>query len=358
MKASYNIFVSMPYGLEPEDPNNEWTKLYNFGIMPLIDNEILRKSDLSLNIYRADHTLKDLGLKKNVMACIESSDIVICVLTQNENVFWEIGYAEALEKPIVFMGDRSSLKKIKLPVLAGQPNFCRYDQNVVRDSSLDEDKGQEVLRQINHDLIPYVKHAIQHIGHTKVGRTIYKVIAYTRREEIYLDKVISEAKRRVDVLVTNLDWFVSQGKFQLEKGKEQDHPFQKAINNGARVRILAMDPEAIISEYRAKQLGKGADIPGYREVLRKSIIRVFSIFRGDNNFNLRIYNELPLQYTFIIDDIIITGIIVRGERSRDLIHVEFDKGSEGVTESFLNHFESLFNASSDASQFNWVTRDI
>jgi hypothetical protein len=196
-----------------------------------------------------------------------------------------------------------------------------------------------------------------HIGHTRIGRTKYKVTAYSEREICKLERLISLAKKRVDILVTNLDWLVNQGPFELEN-TQQEHPFRKAISNGAEIRIVAMDPEAIIAEYRAKQLGKGADVPGYREILRESIKKVYNAFRKDSKFNLRIYNELPLQITFIIDDIVITGIIVRGRKSRELIHIEFHKGSEGVVESFLNHFESLFNASMDASQFNWVIRGI
>jgi len=30
-----NVFVSMPFGENPESPENEWTKLYEQGLKPL-----------------------------------------------------------------------------------------------------------------------------------------------------------------------------------------------------------------------------------------------------------------------------------------------------------------------------------
>lgn len=104
-------FVSMPFGDDPESPENEWTKLYGFGLKPL-ESEI---TDLAeginhtlIKLWRADRDLEELALKENVIRGIDQSTFLLCVLTtqvvdgshglrlSNPNVLWELGYAEAL----------------------------------------------------------------------------------------------------------------------------------------------------------------------------------------------------------------------------------------------------------------------
>jgi hypothetical protein len=349
-KPLKRIFLSMKFG-DLKDANNKWSKLFDYGIKP-IEKEF---EDYDLAIIRADKNLHDLALKENVRRGIESSDIVLCVLTKNENIFWEIGYAEALGIPIAFMLDDSELKHTDIPILAGQPNFFQYNLDFV-DKAPNNDS--DVFKSMRAALKPYIEKAITYTGHRNVGQNKYKIPAYSNRELIQLDMLISSAKYRVDILETNLDWFVNCGKFKIDDKEKQSHPFNFALKNGCDIRIVTMDPEAIISEFRAKQLGKQIDVPGYRENLRESIRKLYHAFRNEigDRFNLKIYSELPLQITSIIDDKIITGIIARGRKSRGLIHIEFSKYLDGVNESFLNHFESIYNSSNDASSFNWVVK--
>ena len=350
-KPTKRVFLSMPFG-DLKDQNNKWSKLYDNGIKP-IEKQF---ENYNLEIIRADKNLHDLALKENVRKGIESSDIVLCVLTKNHNVFWEIGYAEALKIPIAFMLDDNELKHSDIPILAGQPNFCPYNLTFVKNAP---DDDYNVFQSMRDSLKPYIKKAITYTSHRNVGRTKYKVPAYSNRDLIQLDNLISSAKRRVDILETNLDWFVNCGQFKIKSDLMiKNHPFNLTLKNGCEIRIVTMDPEAIISEYRAKQLGKQIDVPGYRENLRESIRKLYKAFReviGDQ-LNLKIYSELPLQITSIVDDAIITGIIARGRKSRELIHIEFNKYLDGVNESFLNHFESIYNSSNDASSFNWVVK--
>lgn len=354
MKSTYSIFVSMKFGVDPTDPKNEWTKLFEGAIEPF-ETENEDTSSYKLKIVRADHTLKDLGLKEHVKRCIEECDIVLAVLSDSQNVFWEVGYAEALEKPIVFMANQSDINQHRIPVLAGQPIFFQYNHDLVVQASGSPEVLRQTLAPIRKNLGPYFERAFERVGQSRIGRLTYKVTAHGRREFAKLAELISHAQRRVDILTTNLDWLVTSDEFSLKK--KSKHPFQEALGRGARIRIATMDPEAVIAEYRAKQLGEEADVPAYRSTLREGVRQLYSTFRSEiGRFNLRIYNELPLQITYIIDDLVVTGIIARSEKSRELIHVEFYKGAEGVTESFLNHFESLYNASADASRFNWVTR--
>src|SRR4051812_33589641 len=118
-----HAFISMPYGATPDSLENEWTKLYEYGLKPLEKaSPNLPKDYRPVGLLRADRNLMSLGLKTNVKKLIEQSTLVIGVLTtavqktengitrlSNPNVLWELGYAEALGKPIVVLADDESL---------------------------------------------------------------------------------------------------------------------------------------------------------------------------------------------------------------------------------------------------------
>jgi len=162
--------------------------------------------------------------------------------------------------------------------------------------------------------------------------------------------MIGSAWKQVDILTTNLNYFRS-GRFLIEP-----HPIARALENGATVRIITMDPESVIAEYRAKQLMRSHDVPGYRRELREGIIWFFENFSNIQQFHLHIYNDLPLQITTRVDQTIITSIVTRGERARKRIQIQFSVYDEGVTESFISHFQTMFDNSTDVAGVKWVLR--
>lgn len=353
-------FVSMPFGKDPDSPENEWTKLYDYGLKPLeqeIGNLVEGIKYVPIKLWRADKAWESLNLKTNVMRGIENSTFIICVLTtkvtdgsaglrlSNPNVLWELGYAEALGKPIVVLADDPSLSQ--LPILTGSPNVCTYDHEVVKATKVTNAKDS--LSHIAKNLSPYIQMASREAkkGFRVGGRT--NIIAYPKRDAIDLVKMISNAIDQVDILTTNTCYFL------FDKLKGNKNPIHDALQNGASVRIVTMDPESVIAEYRAKQLIKEQDIPGYRKELRDGIIEMFQSFHNYEQFHLHIYNDLPLQITFRIDDTIITSVVTRGDRARKRLQIQFSLYDEGVTESFVSHFQSMFETSKDVSGLKWVT---
>lgn len=353
-------FVSMPFGDDPEMLENEWTKLFNHGLLPLqgkIDGLPKNITHTPIKLWRADRNLSSLSLKVNVMKGIEQSAFVICVLTSslvkgtsglrltNPNVLWELGYAEALGKPIVVMADDPSLSQ--LPILTGTPNVCTYNHTVVRETKAKD--APEVFQNIAKNLVPFITQALEDARRGSSNRHRASALTFSSRESVDLASMIENAKSQVDILTTNLNYFV------FEKLKGNSNPFKKAIANGASIRVVTMDPESVIAEYRAKQLVRGQDVPGYRRELRQGIIELYNKLGKSPHFQLHIYNDLPLQITFRIDDTILTSVTTRGERARKRIQVQFKLYDEGVTESFVSHFQSMFDNSTDVSGLRWVT---
>jgi hypothetical protein len=361
VKVPETAFVSMPFGDDPESPENDWTKLYEHGIKSLEAKIPDQKSYEPIVLFRADRTLNSLGLKSNVKGLIEQSTIVIAVLTttsmstkegvgirlSNPNVLWELGYAEALGKPIVALADNESLRA--MPLLAGVPNVCVYNHELVRAAKSKD--AAIALAKIARDLAPFVTKACDDARRGQSGQARTRATAYASRDDVQLPKIVSGADHHVDILTTNVNYFLT-GTFQ----DGEKHPFVSALKNGAAVRIVTMDPESVIAEYRARQLGRGDDIPGYRRELREGIIQLYERFGAQDNFYLHIYNDLPLQITIRIDETVITSVVTRGDRARKRIQVQFNLHDDGVTESFVSHFQSMFEDSKDIRGVAWVLR--
>ncbi len=353
---SDTVFVSMPFGDDPDSPQNEWTKLFEHGLKQL-EHEMTGLPDgikhVPVKLWRADRKLESLALKTNVIRGIERCDFLLAVLTtsvirgthglrlNNPNVLWEIGYAEAMGKQIVVLADNNDLRR--LPVLAGVPNVCVYDHKLVRSVSFRD--APTVLSVIARNLVQHIAKASEEAKRGATGLAGSRARFYSSRDAVDLATMISGAQKQVDILTTNLQYYLC----------EVD-AIASAIKNGATVRVVTMDPESVIAEYRAKQLVRGQDVPGYRRELRHGIIELFQRFGESADFHLHTYNDLPLQITTRVDHNIITSVVTIGERARKRIHIRFSLHDEGVTESFVGHFQSMFDNSFDVSGLKWVVR--
>lgn len=353
-------FVSMPFADNPDSLEDEWTKLFEYGLRPLeekMDGLPENIEHVPIKLWRADRNLESLSLKLNVIRGIEQATFMICVLTASvidgkngnrmtsPNVEWELGFADALGKPIIAMADNPKFSE--LPILTGFPNIFIYDHKLVQNTN--ENDAPEKLLHIAKSLAPWLLKASEEARKGNLLRKRTRAIAYSNRDVVDLNSMISSAKTQVDILTTNLNYFL------FDKLNESTNPFSDALKNGAIVRVVTMNPESVIAEYRAKQLVRGQDIPGYRRELRDGIINLYKQFDGHPQFHLHVYNDLPLQITFRIDEQILTSIVTRGERARKRIHIKFSLYDEGVTESFVSHFQSMFDNSEDVRGLRWVT---
>jgi hypothetical protein len=357
--ATY-AFVSMPYGPDPESPDNEWTKLYEHGLRPLETASESGSDYPDVKLLRADRSLFGLSFKVNVCKNIERSAFVIAVLTtqevgnggvrvSNPNVLWEVGYAEALGKPIVMLVDDKDDPR-KLPLLTNEYVLFQYSHEMVKACKAKDAAG--ALGVIAKNMREHCKVAIANAYGGPKSRTWVNAIAYSSRDEVPLGAMIGRARRTVEVLSTNVDYYLSRAFYT---GPTATHPFAAALRNGARVSIVTMDPECLIAEYRAKQLYRGADVPGYRKELRDGIRLLYELYKNERNFSVHLYNDLPLQITVRVDETILTSVVTRGAQARRRIQMQFDLAYPPVSESFVTHFQTMYDSSEDLRNVRWAT---
>ena len=347
MARQIKIFVSMPFGRSSEE-QKRWNTLFKRLVTP-----IQRHNDApqSFSFHRADQNISHLELKENVGRAIRGCDVFLGVLSTAKNTLIELGYAEALGKPSVLIGDHGASQEYA-PIIAGRPRLISFNYAELIDTGASS--GSTKFSELSNQLKLLLIQAAQGSRSKLAATQTYSASVYSNPGLADLGNLIRSAVDTVDILSVSVEWLVqSEAWDPLSSTK---HPLREALDRGAHVRILGMNPDTVVAGYRAQQLGM-TQAP-YRHGLSRSI-RVLNRQFNDygDRFHLRLYDELPLQVTTLVDDVLVTTVISRGTRIRNAIHFQVQKDSIGVAETFLSHFNGLYDSSIDASTVDWVTAE-
>lgn len=343
------IFVSMPYGRD-RDSKDYWQRFYTHGIMGV--RQLFEGRGYSADFVRPKEEVSALLLKDNVIKLLNSCDACIAVITDlNPNVFWEVGYAVAKGKPVLFVVDEGVDEAKYSPVLVADALKVYY-HGVVFDTT---PPNHARLVDFQYNLLKVLDVAKDIIRGIEKPAPQYQV--FSHRDGGNLLGAVANAQRSIDLITTNLSFFADIEKFSIKTNGEKKFAFDSPVERGVKVRILALNPDSIITEYRAKQLGLDHDVAGYREQLRDAARFFYQRYESSRNVDIRIYDDLPLQITALVDNRVITSIVSRGQQARNNIHVEFDLDYEGARASFEKHFAEVLASQAQTyhiSRFSWV----
>jgi hypothetical protein len=79
------------------------------------------------------------------------------------------------------------------------------------------------------------------------------------------------------------------------------------------------------------------------------------LYKNERNFSVHLYNDLPLQITVRVDETILTSVVTRGAQARRRIQMQFDLAYPPVSESFVTHFQTMYDSSEDLRNVRWAT---
>jgi len=344
-----DVFVSMPYGTDPKS-KEYWQRFYTDGILAMFG--LFKGRGYTMNFHRPKEEPHDLILKESVVRLLNNCDVCLAIITGlNPNVFWEVGYAVARGKPVVVAVAEGVDETTYSPVLMADSLRVQYDgtifDRVTPTAGSVVEFQYELLR-----LFDLAKDIVRGIG--KVPPQ-YRV--FSDRSEAHLPDTVASARRSIDLITTNLSFFADVESFVADVDGVPVYAFDPPVTKGVKVRVLALNPESVIAEYRAKQLGQEHDVAGYREQLRAAARFFYQRYKAYRNVDIRIYDDLPLQITLIIDDKVITSVVSRGQAARNNIHVEFDLDFRGARASFEKHFAEVVASQAQTwhiSRFSWA----
>jgi hypothetical protein len=343
------VFVSMPYGREKKS-KEYWQRFYTFGILGI--RQLFEGRGYDVEFVRPKEEVSALVLKESVIKLLDRCDACLAVITGfNPNVFWEVGYSAARGKPLVFAVAEGIDEAQYSPVLVADALKVYYDGTIFDNESPERAR----LTDLQYNLLRFLDVAKDIIRGIEKPAPQYRV--FSHRSGAVLPEAVASAQRSIDLITTNLSFFADVEEFSIKVNGEKKYAFDSPVERGVKVRILALNPDSIIAEYRAKQLGLDHDVAGYREQLRNAARFFYQRYMFNKNVDIRIYDDLPLQITALIDDRVITSIVSRGQQARNNIHVEFDLDYKGARASFEKHFAEVLASQAQTyhiSRFTWV----
>ena len=117
------VFIVMQF-------SDEYNTLYNEVIKPVTES-------FDLECIRADEFYTSSPIIKDIVDSIKESYIIIAEITpDNPNVFYEIGYAHAINKPTILLCDK---KREKLPFDVSGFRTLFYDNSIGGKSKVERD---------------------------------------------------------------------------------------------------------------------------------------------------------------------------------------------------------------------------
>lgn len=250
-------------------------------------------------------------------------------------MFWEVGFAESLGKPIVFLVEQDQLEAQRSPVLVSATLQRTYNGKIFNEGV----PKQAILKEFQNQLFPFLATAVEIVKGQVKKQPEY--VVHSGRQAAGLAGMIAEANQSIDLITSNLSYFADIHRFFVRENDQILFPFDIPVHKGVKVRILCLDPDSPIAAYRAKQLSRSHDVAGYREELRSSAAFFYQRYHKHKNVDVRIYDDLPLQITMLVDDKVVTSIMSRGNQSRDNIHLYFNLEFKGVHASFERHFAEV-----------------
>ena len=287
-------------------------------------------ASLKIDVYTVDTTIRTSSiLSEDVENQVKKADIIIADLTnQNPNVHIEIGFAIANQKEIILCTQSNN-------------DVCAHlREKIYIKYNLNKSGFKDLIRQLRlriKECLERIKLAKQTEKLKNQLRPIYMVECYKDRGVSKLEYIFSKAKKRIDILTTNLSWLFKEIN---SSGKSCWDYITDAVerNKNLRLRILTLDPQSEIAAARGKQLGFSPE--NFREQLQKALdkARTFESKILSNRVEIRIYDELPTQITFAIDDEVYTCIVGQPQQSRKYPVLKFNIANQGVSEAFLAHF--------------------
>lgn len=171
----------------------------------------------------------------------------------------------------------------------------------------------------------------------------FTVEGYRLRRTVDLPYLIRNAKYRVYVLTTNMEYvnerLLEPIKYALDLNIYKHPDSNEPLNKSFKVDILTMDPESIVTNARAKQLS--VNVAKFRDILRESLNSIIKLSSEyPNNVEIATYVSLPTLIMFVIDDMIVCSVPFPSQQSRLVPH--FVIAHDDVTiQQFISYFFSV-----------------
>jgi hypothetical protein len=279
---------------------------------------ILRSADtlspaVEVEFTRADRDRIDWNASTNVKKHIDMCDFAIADVSEhNPNVFYEIGYLQAMGKPTVL------LTRSTPPAQAWQLPYAIY--------------SEDRLEDLPGALRPLLSGVHRELAEHRASK-LTKTVAYRSTPGDEILSALRTATRDVDILATHLEGAFSVGIV--------DEIIRLLDRTMVRLRVLALNPESFIVSARASQLGLTAT--QYRGTAAQSLAQSAELtLRFPDRCEIRLYDEPPYQAIYRIDNVVFVALLTSHRSSRDSAVIKFSLAGDSIATEMMNQFELVW----------------
>lgn len=360
-KPKYEItcFISSPFAERFKKPHQVLSENVSKRVEEITKEDIRFRHVFKLIWNRLDNApFIAQNIQKNVLRSIKKSHLLVAdissqyekieesdinekaekpkpkVESPNPSVMHEIGFATALGIPIFLIGQRGSSEH--LPANLKGFLVSEYDKEELIKTDAND------TNEFTNNLAETITNVIDKAG-APLTPGDFPVEGYRLRRTVDLPYLIRNAKYRVYVLTTNMEYVNERLLEPIEyalKLNISKHPgSNEPLNKSFKVDILTMDPESIVTNARAKQLS--VNVAKFRDILRESLDKIKQFSNEyPNNVEIATYVSLPTLIMFVIDDMIVCSVPFPSQQSRLVPH--FVIAHDDVTiQQFISYFFSV-----------------
>lgn len=301
---NYRCFVILPYHTE-----------YEIIWDAIVKSTIATAAGKHIEFVRADRESLAVMPESNVQRHISLCDFAIAdISNMNPNVLYEVGFASALEKPVILLADRAT----NLPVNLKNRLYIRYDHAELETLALE---------------LPNFIQAALDSSKINRARDTFVATGYYTTPSSDLRILIGKARSVIDIMAIGLSQFNANFIQEVIGATKR--------SESLKVRILALDPDSIIVNERARQLGH--QVSQYRMNLHNEINSALAFLskHDTDRFSIKLFNDLPYFSFYRVDDTIFLGLLTGIVSSRGGVVFKVGSTSPGI-DNILRTFESAW----------------
>ncbi len=273
------------------------------------------------------------------------------------SVMHEIGFAHGLDVPVFLIGENGSHRE--LPANLEGSLVSQYEKQVLEANGEGVSNHEAEVKRFTDHLASTI---VQHVKDVNSPRPPgeYHVEGFRQRRRVDLPYMMRNARYRIYILTTNLDYIVQKLlgsiEYAIVRNKEvadspnfddYDDEFATPGNPSFKVDIQTMDPESVVTNARAKQIN--VDVASYRDSLRSSLEKMRSFateHKTHVGIEVGVYVTLPTLILFVVDDTVVFSAPFPSTQSRLTPHFVIENDDVAV-QQFISYF---FSVKSQATQ--------
>lgn len=301
-------FVIMPFG-------EQFDKIYELFIAETLD-------DMDLKFQRADDIKSQQNILKDIIEGISKSDLIIADLTEpNPNVYYEMGIAHALKKPVISLTQDIS----ELPFDLKSYRVIEYSIHFANIRKAKKEL-KDLLKEFQSGEMPYSNPVLDFLGKEDLNQITYSTHDTHQEDLGFIDHLVEIEnffKELNDVTMGLADSTNDVGFKTDEATKKIRRATSGGPSQAATIRVRK------ISQALAKDYGE------YSDKIRESNPKYQRI-------NGKIKTSLDFIFNFLDKNI-------EEYDEEDLIETK---------ETFANMEESLFKAKDELENFQYTLKEI